>query len=261
MSRRHLNLAARPFVNARPVARVTTLLAVLAAGVLIADAVLFWGYYRGRTDQREQLRQLEADVATERREVAELARQIGAVRIDQQNRRAAYLNQKITQRTFAWGQLFDHLATILPNDVRLLSLKPEPIAAGPRRGSAAATGRTAASRRTAADQSAAPAPTEERVALAIEGASRRDEAILELLDTLFADPAFSSPNLAREAQQQGEVRFSLTVIYHPQALADRSGNGAAGTAPAAPETTDGAGGPPPATAEAAPPGMPGGERS
>jgi hypothetical protein len=127
MRGRQLNLAARPFVNSRPVTRVTAALAALAALFLAADAVLFWRYFERGEDQREELRQVEEQIATERREVARLAGELVAIDLEQLNRRAEYLNHKIAERTFGWGLLFDRLAAILPGDVRLLSLTPRPI--------------------------------------------------------------------------------------------------------------------------------------
>ena len=62
-----------------------------------------------------------------------------------------------------------------------------------------------------------PGGAADRVRLEILGAARRDDAILELLDALFADPAFEDPNLANESKQQGEVRFSLSATYLPAA--------------------------------------------
>jgi Tfp pilus assembly protein PilN len=259
MRGRHLNLAARPFVNSRPVTRVTAALAILAVLFLAADALLFWRYFRRGEDQREQLRRVEEEIAAERREAARLAGELAAVDLDRLNRRADYLNHKIAERTFGWGLLFDRLAAILPGDVRLLSLTPRPLVEpGPRR----------------ADRSAAAG--EERVKIEIQGAARRDEAILELLDALFADPAFASPNLAREARQQGEVSFSLSVVYRPSVAAagaadgDAEGEGpAAGEGATPPAGGPAAGGPMTATTTAtatpagggAPPALAGRERS
>lgn len=203
MTRRHLNLAANPFVNRRPVTRVTLALAIVAAGFLIADGVLFWRYVRGREDQRELLRHVEGEIVSVRREVTRLERELDGVDLDQDNRRAEFLNRKITERTFGWGLLFDRLAAILPGDVRLVALTPRTLddRRSPRRGRNAA------------------AAVEELVRLEIQGTARRDEAILELVDALFTDPAFTAPNLSREALEQGQTRFSLTVVYRPAVAA------------------------------------------
>jgi Tfp pilus assembly protein PilN len=220
MRGRHLNLAARPFVNNRPVTRLTVVLWTAAAAFLIADALLFWGYWRGREDQRLQLTQVESEIAAERRTIGRLDGELAAVDVAQLNLRTELLNEKIAERTFAWGRLFDHLAAILPNDVRLLSLSPQQLAE-PRRG-----GRRRRGGAPGADSGGAGAG--ERVRLEIIGAARRDDAILDLLDALFADPAFEEPNLARESKEGAEVRFSLSAVYLPAVAATEDRASAAG---------------------------------
>ena len=227
MRGQRLNLASRPFANDRPVTRLTMALWTAAILLLAADAVLFWGYYRGREDQRGQLARVDAEIRTERAAVGRLAHDLTAVDVDQLNLRTELVNGKIDERTFAWGQLFDHLATILPNDVRLLSLTPQSPTSG-----------TAGRRRRGP---ATPAVSADRVRLEIVGAARRDDAILELLDALFADPAFEDPNLASESKQQGEVRFNLSATYLPATEAPpvATGGTTAGDAEDAPPPPEG----------------------
>ena len=215
MSGRHLNLAGRPFVNRRPVTRLTVALWTLAALLLIVDAGLYWHYYRGREDQRQQLARVEAEVTGERRAVAALAGELGTFDLDKLNRRTELLNRRIEERTFGWGLLFDRLAAILPADVRLTSLSPQPL-----------DQHADARRRRGVPAVVAP----ERVDLQIVGAARRDDAILELLDALFADPAFEDPNLARESRNQNEVNFNLSVIYLPETAAAHAATGGEGEA-------------------------------
>jgi Tfp pilus assembly protein PilN len=262
MNVRHLNLAARPFVNNRPITRLTAVLWAAAVAFLVADALLFWGYWRGHQDQRAQLTQVEGEIGAERRTLGELGRKLAAVDVAQLNRRTELLNQKIAERTFGWGQLFDHLTALLPADVRLISLTPQSVAEsrpGRRRGAAAAGVLSGGGGES------------DRVRLEILGAARRDEAVLELLDALFADPAFEDPNLARESKEQGEVRFSLSAVYLPAVVAardsdsadaaDAADSAAAGAEHATPEEDGAVGGgaaaPAPADpATAPPPGAP-----
>lgn len=217
MSGGHLNLAGRPFVNNRPVTRLTVVLWAAAAVFLIADALLFWGTWRGQEDQRRQLAEVQAEVAAERGEIGDLGRALAAVDVAQLNRRTELLNEKIAERTFGWGQLFDHLTALLPADVRLTSLTPQPVTdpdrGGRRPRAAAGVGGAGVTGGTGGE--------DDRVRLEILGTARRDDAVLELLDALFADPAFESPNLARESKEQTEVRFSLSAIYLPSVATAR----------------------------------------
>lgn len=189
------NLARRPFVNRRPVARAAVLLLVAGAVLLLVDLWLYVGYARARQANASQLREIESRIETERRDLAAAEAVLQEADVDLQNDVVEFINQRLAERSFGWSVLFDRLADLLPQDVRLLNLGPRFIAAEERRGDDEAGSR--------------------RVELSIQGLARDGEAILQLVDALFADPAFESPNLSQENRQQGEVRFSLSVVYLP----------------------------------------------
>jgi len=203
-----INLASRPFVNDRPVARVTAALWALGALLALATGWSFWGYFAGREDQREELARIEAQMEREREAVAGLSRELAGIPLDNQNQRVRFLNQRIAERAFSWSLLFDRLAEILPADVRLLSLAPQ-----------VGFGQDGRQRSAAA---AAGAPGE-RVLLQVLAVARRQEAILELLDAMFASDAFERPNLARESREGAETRFTLSVVYLPGAAVEAGG--------------------------------------
>ena len=214
-----INLASRPFVNARPVARVTAALWALGALLALAAGWSFWSYFAGREDQRQELASIEAAMEREREAIDGLSRELAAIPLDNQNQRVRFLNQRIAERAFSWSLLFDHLAEILPADVRLLSLAPRVGFGGDGRRGAELDGAAG-----------------DRVLLQVQAVARRPEAILELLDALFDSDAFERPNLAQESREGAETRFTLSVIYLPAAAAADDG-AAAGEAA---ESEDGA---------------------
>jgi hypothetical protein len=61
------------------------------------------------------------------------------------------------------------------------------------------------------------------VLLQVQAVARRQEAILELLDAMFASDAFERPNLARESREGAETRFTLSVVYLPGAAVEAGG--------------------------------------
>jgi Tfp pilus assembly protein PilN len=202
-----VNLARRPFVNERPVRRAAMLL--LAAGLALA-AVNGWLYTRyvvQRGANEGELNRLEAEIDSEELRATALARQLAAADLTQQNDLVAFLNLRIAERTFGWSVLFDRFEELLPRDVRLVSLSPTEVVP-PRARAGAAPAAVAA---------------ETRFNLAISGVARQPEAVLELIDALFADAAFLDPDLHQETFRTGEVQFTLDVIYLPrvaEALAD-----------------------------------------
>ncbi|HYL04443.1 MAG TPA: hypothetical protein VE075_00280 [Thermoanaerobaculia bacterium] len=196
-----LNLSRRPFVNGRPVERLATILWVLGVVLLVAGVTLFMGYLTNSQTTRAKLAGLEREIEREKRDGAELKASLGKLGLDQQNREVIFLNRKIDERTFSWSLLFDRMAEVLPDQVRLLRLKPanvieRDIGLGPRPSA----------------RELKPLP----VTLALNCEARDDEAVLRFVDNLFAHPAFSEPNLEGEDRlDSGVLRFNLTVQYQP----------------------------------------------
>jgi Tfp pilus assembly protein PilN len=210
------NLARQPFVNRRPVARVALLLTLFGALLLVVNLWLYVSYARTRSANATQLVAVEQRIAAETERLQSASSALTEADVEQQNELVTYLNSRIEERTFAWSVLFDRLSELLPGKVRLLTLTPSFQAADERR----------------SDRRASVAEPQRRVNLSIQGAAKDGEAILELVDALFAHPAFEQPNLTQETSQQGEIDFSLTVRYLPHVAAD-DGEGEDGEDPGA----------------------------
>ncbi|MGB5889477.1 MAG: PilN domain-containing protein [Thermoanaerobaculia bacterium] len=199
MKSAQLNLAREPFVNFRPIRRLTWILWVLALLLLVANTVFYWRHFSGQGQRMDLLEELEAGIEGERAEIARLEQELAALDIDGQNRQAVFLNSRISQRVFSWSHLFDRLGEVLPEDVHLNRVSPRIDWTG-------SAGRSAAS----------TASADERVHLAVTGIAKSDTALLALVDGLFGHPSFVRPDLAHEAKRgQQQFEFSLDVIYLP----------------------------------------------
>lgn len=193
-----LNLAARPFVNRRPVMRLAVLLWLAGALLLAGNVWLYWDFLVGRGDVHARRAEVEESIRTEERRIGAFSEELAAFDLEAQNQQVAYLNQRIARRHFSWSRLFDQLADVLPRDVRIQNLSP----------AVAGDDRRAAARRR--DLPADP----DHVLLRMEAQAKSDQAILELVDALFADPDFEHPNLIQQAESEaGGIRFSLDVVY------------------------------------------------
>lgn len=211
-----VNLARRPFVNERPVRRAALLLLLAGLGLTALNLWLYTRYAIQRGANEGELNRIEEEIESEERRVVALTRQLAAADLTQQNELVVFLNQRIAERTFGWSVLFDRLEDLLPEDVRLLSLSPKEVDPQERRRAPSAAG--AAARDGGA--------SEMSFNLAIVGVARQPEGVLELIDALFADAAFRDPDLHEETFQDGEVRFTLDVVYLPhvaEALVDAGG--------------------------------------
>lgn len=205
-----LNLARRPFVNRRPVSRVTWILWALGGVCFLANVALYWNHVESLGDRRGRLEELDQQTLAAREEIAQTDAELAGLDLDWQNVQVTYLNGRIAERTFGWSRLFDRLEEVLPRDVRLERLTPRLIEADEettRRGSRASL------------------EGEERVLLRLDGVARTGEAVLELVDNLFAHPAFADPSPTSESRRQNglEIGFNLTVVYLPDVVAAEEG--------------------------------------
>ena len=195
-----LNLSQRPFVNTRPVTRVAMLLWVLGALLLLGNVSLFWSYLSGSAEKRQELASLEQDIERQQGTVSQLEQRLARLNLDEQNRQVRFLNRQIAARTFSWSLLFDRLAEVLPDNVRIVRLAPR------------ALGRQETGRREDLE-----APLDDRVRLVITGQAKDNESIDAFVDNLFAHPSFGEPNLSRETREEGAelIQFDVQVIYIP----------------------------------------------
>ncbi len=209
-----LNLSRRPFLNSRPVFRTALLLWVVGGLLLLGNVFLFWSYLAGSSEKRAERDRLENEVTSQQKAVADLEARLAGLDLEQQNEQVAFLNRKISERTFSWSLLFDRLAEVLPDDVRLMQLQPAAIAGDDRPGS-----RNAPDTSTVPVRGRRPLGTSDRVPLIIRAEAKTDEALSLFVDNLFAHPAFDDPNLSRETRDddnEGRLRFDLQVTYLPK---------------------------------------------
>lgn len=216
---RVVNLARRPFVNSRPVARAA-LLAWIAAGlVALINAILYGNYWSSSADIRGELAELDGQIAAEAAAFDELSAELETLDLGEQNEDVRFLNLLIDYRTFPWSGLFEDLESVLPDDVRLVSVSPAidfAVGTAAQRSTTRSRPGAAASRGRGGKQPPRIDSTRtEVVPLDLQGFTRREEALYELLDTLYANPSFREPVLDQESQsgQSGEIAFSLQVSY------------------------------------------------
>lgn len=196
-----LNVARRPFTNTRPVTRISILLWLLGILLLLGNVSLFWNYLSGSGEKRAELGRLETQVTNETQAVSRLDARLAASGLDRQNAQVRFLNRRIAERTFSWSLLFDRLAEVMPNDVRLNRLAPSGLVDKEARD---------------LNDAQAQAQRDNRVTLTISGEAKSDEVIYKFVDNLFAHPAFEDPDISRESvADNGLVKFEIKVMYLP----------------------------------------------
>jgi len=192
------NLARAPFLNRRPLHRVAGTLAALALALTGWNVATYTRAGSGAAAKRGEITRLRQQVDAARSRLATIESDLASRDLAAENRRAAFLNSRIEERAFSWNQLFDRLAEALPRGVRLRNLSPRVLG-----GQAGRRGGTASLRTP--------------VRLNITGEAEDDEALLELVDNLFAHPSFAAPDLQSERRTPGDaLSFKLDVVYYPQ---------------------------------------------
>ncbi len=206
-----LNLARRPFANGRPVVRVSLLLGLLGALLLVMNVAGYWRYLADSEAKRAERDRVAAEREQIERRIADLNRQLEGIDLERQNLQVGFLNQRIAERKFSWSTLLDRVARELPGDVRLKALLPK---------KDDVRGRQAAS--------AAPAGADGRIPLQIEGQSKSVQAMLTFVDHLFARPEFVDPDpKGQQEDEAGLITFNLSVDYLPAVAANDSATMAA----------------------------------
>jgi Tfp pilus assembly protein PilN len=192
-----LNLARQPFLNARPVTRIAILLWIGAGLLLASNVALFWSYLARSEKTRTALGAAEQGTEHEKQAVQDLDSRLASLNVDRQNREVLYLNRKIAERVFSWSHLFDRLAEVLPDGVRLVHLLPERLGGKE-------------------DINVNQRQAKNDVTLEISGEAKSDEVLLQFVDRLFAHASFSEPDLLRQERgEDGLILFELKVHYLP----------------------------------------------
>lgn len=123
--RRMLNLASRPFRKDRAILIASGAVGVLMLGTL---GLLLFLVEAGRESVREtqaQLTRLDAQVATTSREVSELEKTIRQPGNDILLDRSILINTLIGRKAISWTYIFTDLETVLPWNVRVMSIRPQ----------------------------------------------------------------------------------------------------------------------------------------
>ena len=192
--------------------RLAALLWIVGGLLALANLALYVGYWQRSARIRADLAQSEQEIEQDVEALGALEANLSGLRLEQQNERVAFLNGLIGYRVFPWSELFDHLEEVLPYDVLLTSVNPN-VDGNPR----TATSRSRRSRSSSGSgrRTVLDSGLPEEVGLTLSASAKNDEALLELVENLFASPHFLRPDLKGESRsvQDGLIDFSITVQY------------------------------------------------
>lgn len=181
----HLNLAARPYRDYRPVYAVVVVLSLLTAFLMLNNIETYYRYVHETKSTRAEIARVEEQTRVEQQK-QESARarlqNLDLSRLDDQTR---FINAKLTERAFSWSRLLDELESILADDVRLISVTP-----------------------TFDEEGGG-------VRLDLTFQARSADGMITTINRMNLDPQFEDAFPTTETQDETGFKFVLTAKYRP----------------------------------------------
>lgn len=182
----HLNLAARPYRDYRPVYAVVVALSLLTAFLMLNNIETYYRYIHETKATRAKIAEVEAQGRLEKQKeetAHQRVRGLDLAKLDQQTR---FINAKLAERAFSWSLLLDELESILADDVRLVSVSPTFTREGP-------------------------------IELSMNFEAKSGDGMLTTINRMNADPQFRNAFPSSEtARDDGTYQFTLSADYRPQ---------------------------------------------
>ena len=119
------NLSTRPFYNERAVHAIGAVLAVVLVAIGAWQAVRVVRLSRYKTDLNTAIRRDRNETQVAGSQAQQIRRGLDQKQLAILSTAAKEANDLIAQRTFSWTELFNQIETTLPDDVMLMSVRPE----------------------------------------------------------------------------------------------------------------------------------------
>jgi hypothetical protein len=182
----HLNLAARPYRDYRPVYAVVVVLSLLTAFLMLNNVETYLRYIHETKSTRAKIAELEAQTRTEKQKEETAQQRVAGLDLAKLDQQTRFINAKLAERAFSWSRLLDELESILADDVRLNSVSPDFTDEGP-------------------------------ITLQMNFDAKSGAGMITTIDRMNADPQFREVFPQNETMKDdGTYAFSLTAKYLPQ---------------------------------------------
>src|ERR1051325_11650874 len=119
------NLATRPFYNERAVHMWLLVAALLVVAATVFNVMRVLQYSRSDTRLATQASRDEARAADLRQQANRPRGSVDPKKIAFKSAEARQANDLIDRRTFSWTDLFNRFETTLPDDVRIVAVRPK----------------------------------------------------------------------------------------------------------------------------------------
>ena len=119
------NLSTRPFYNERAVHLWLLVAALAVAAATIFNVSRVIGYSRSDTELAMEASRDEGRAADLRQQASRLRATVDPRQIEFASAEARQANDLIDRRTFSWTELFNRFESTLPDDVRIVAVRPK----------------------------------------------------------------------------------------------------------------------------------------
>lgn len=180
----HLNLAARPYRDYRPLYAVVVVVSLLIAFLMLNNIDTYYRYVRETETTRAEITRIQGQIEQERRRTESAANQIKTIDLATLDRQSKFVNAQLAERAFSWSELLERLEGVMPNNVRITSISP-----------------------TFNDDGT--------VRLSLRCEAKTTEGMLATIDRFQNSAHFSRPFPSGEENTGTIFRFGLSVDYKP----------------------------------------------
>ena len=183
----HLNLAARPYRDYRQVYAVVVVVSLLTAFLMLNNIETYVQYIHETKSTRAKIAQIEAQTRIEQQKEQVAKQRVASLDLRKLEGQTRFINAKLAERAFSWSRLLDELESILPDDVRLVTVSPQFTEEGP-------------------------------INLRLDFEAKSGDGMMTIINRMHADPQFREPFPHNEtARDDGTFSFSLSAKYLPEA--------------------------------------------
>lgn len=180
----HLNLAAKPYRDHKPLYAVVVATSLVIAFLLLNNVDTYLRYVHETKNTRAEIAKIDADAQRERALAASVNQRLTAIDRTALNAQSHFINTQLAERAFSWSELLDRLEAVLPTDVRLSSVSPTFLPDG-------------------------------RVSLSLALESKSPNGMIRTLERLIADKNFRDPFPAGEQSTGEGYSFTISSEYKP----------------------------------------------
>ncbi|HKB78607.1 MAG TPA: hypothetical protein VKH35_02720 [Thermoanaerobaculia bacterium] len=180
----HLNLAARPYRDYRPLYAVVVVASLVIFFLMLNNVETGVRYLRDTKATRARIDKLEQQAANEEKRTRDLDQRLRTVDVEQLALQTQFANTQLAERAFSWSELLDRLERVLPGDVRIQSVTPSFLKSG-------------------------------AVRLNMDMWGKSGDSMVRTLDRFNRDLHFSNPFPSAEEHSDTGYHFGMIVEYKP----------------------------------------------